>query len=224
MAHVHTPFLSDREKENQMTRISYRRASLALAGLALVIGVAPVRAQSDASSASGSVPALTSKTSTLSSGDRTFLLRAAADELFEFEMSRLAMERTTADDLKAYATKMVGTHTEVQQQLNALAQAKGLVLPNTLGMLRQRELDRLQALSGEEFDREYFQRVGLRAHRQNIKLFRDASRLARDPDVRSWASKMAPAHEQHLSDARSLPSARWLTYTPYDPGNFQGGM
>ena len=207
-----------------MTRISYRRASLALAGLALVIGVAPVRAQSDASSASGSAPALTSKTSTLSSGDRTFLLRAAADELFEFEMSRLAMERTTADDLKAYATKMVGTHTEVQQQLNALAQAKGLVLPNTLGMLRQRELDRLQALSGEEFDREYFQRVGLRAHRQNIKLFRDASRLARDPDVRSWASKMAPAHEQHLSDARALPSARWLTYTPYDPSNFPGGM
>ena len=207
-----------------MTRISYRRASLALAGLALVIGVAPVRAQSDASSASGSVPALTSKTSTLSSGDRTFLLRAAADELFEFEMSRLAMERTTADDLKAYATKMVGQHTEVQQQLNALAQAKGLVLPNTLGSMRQRELDRLQALSGEEFDREYFQRVGLRAHRQNIKLFRDASRLARDPDVRSWASKMAPAHEQHLAEARSLPSARWLTYTPYDPSTSQTGM
>jgi len=207
-----------------MTRISYRRASLALAGLALVIGVAPVRAQSDTSSADGSAPALTSKTSNLSSGDRTFLLRAAADELFEYEMSRLAMERTTADDLKAYATKMVGTHMEVQQQLNALAQAKGLVLPNTLGMLRQRELDRLQALSGEEFDREYFQRVGLRAHRQNIKLFRDASRLARDPDIRSWASKMAPAHEQHLSDARSLPSARWLTYTPFDPNSYQGGM
>jgi putative membrane protein len=220
---VPTPFLSHREKENQMTRISYRRAAVALAGLALVIAVAPARAQSDGSSSASPVP-LTSKTSALTSGDRTFLLRAAADELFEFEMSRLAMERTTADDLKAYATKMVGLHTEVQQQLNALAQAKGLVLPNTLGMLRQRELDRLQALSGEEFDREYFQRVGLRAHRQNIKLFRDASRLARDPDVRSWASKMAPAHEQHLADARSLPSARWLTYTPYDPGNFQGGM
>ncbi len=207
-----------------MTCISYRRASLALASLALVIGVAPVWAQSDGSSASSTTPALTSKTSSLTSGDRTFLLRAAADELFEFEMSRLAMERTTADDLKAYATKMVGMHTETQQQLNALAQSKGLVLPNTLGSMRQRELDRLQALSGEEFDREYFQRVGLRAHRQNIKLFRDASRLARDPDVRSWASKMAPAHEQHLADARSLPSARWLTYTPYDPSNFQGGM
>jgi putative membrane protein len=223
MAHWPTPFLSESEKENQMTRISYRRASLALASLALVIGVAPVQAQSESSSGSSISPPLTSKTSSLTSGDRTFLLRAAADELFEFEMSRLAMERTTADDLKAYATKMVGIHTEVQQQLNALAQAKGLVLPNTLGMLRQRELDRLQALSGDEFDREYFQRVGLRAHRQNITLFRDASRLARDPDVRSWASKMAPAHEQHLSDARALPSARWLTYTPYD-SNSQTGM
>lgn len=205
-----------------MKHISYRRAGLALAGLALVLGVAPARAQSDGSSYP---PApLTSKSSTLSSGDRTFLLRAAADELFEFEMSRLAMEKSTADDLKSYAAKMVAMHMEVQQQLNGLAQAKGLVLPNTLGMLRQRELDRLQNLSGEEFDREYFQRVGLRAHRQNIKLFRDASRLARDPDVRAWASKMAPAHEQHLAEARSLPSARWLTYTPYDPGNFQGGM
>lgn len=207
-----------------MKHSSYRHASLALAGLALILNALPVRAQSDGSSTSAQGTASTVRPSALNSGDRTFLLRASADELFELEMSRLAMEKSTADDLKTYATKLVGQHLEVQQQLNNLAQAKGLVLPNTLGMLRQRELDRLQSLSGEEFDREYFQRVALRAHRQNIKLFRDASRMAKDPEIRAWANKMAPAQEQHLSDARALPSARWLTYTPYDPNNFQGGM
>lgn len=152
------------------------------------------------------------------------MLKAASDELFELEMSRLAAEKSSAPDLKIYAGKLVEQHLAVQQELAALAQSKGLVLPNTLSAARQREMMRLQSLTGEDFDRQYFQAVGLRAHRHNIRLFSDASRKAQDPDVRAWASKMLPALTQHLGDARALPSARWLTYTPADSSTSPGGM
>jgi putative membrane protein len=89
-------------------------------------------------------------------------------------------------------------------------------LPKRLGALRQRELYSLERMTGEDFDRAYFQRIATRAHRQDMALFRDALRMASDADVRAWAGKMMPTHEQHLADARSLPSARRLAITPID--------
>jgi putative membrane protein len=98
-----------------------------------------------------------------------------------------------------------------------LAQAKGVILPTRIGALRQREIYSLERLSGEDFDRAYFQRIATRAHRQDVRLYQNASRMAQDADVREWANKMMPAQEQHVSDARALPSARRLAITPFDP-------
>lgn len=202
-------------------------AALVLTGLALVTVGSPAKAQSNGNGANDqdllqyqpAAPGLT-----VSNYDKTFLTRAASDEMFELEMSRVAVEKASAPDLKAYAVAMANQHQTVYQELAALAQSKGVSLPTRLGMLRQRELLNLRKLSGEDFDRAYFQRIALWAHRQDVRLFRDASRMSPDADVRAWANKMMPAHEQHVADARSLPSARRLSTTPFDPSTFQGGM
>ena len=204
-------------------------AAWTLASLALVLAAAPAKAQSyGGGNGAGWETQAQNQPSGPGSGvstyDRNFLVQAAADEMFELEMSRLAAARASAPDLKAYATTMVDQHLAVQKELAALAQAKGVALPMRLGVLRQREFYSLERLSGEDFDRAYFQRIALRAHRQDLKLFRDASQMAQDADVRAWASKMMPAQEQHVSDARALPSARRLTLTPPDPNASQGGM
>ena len=207
-----------------MKHTNYHRASLALTSLVLALSAQPVLAQGEITPSPSMQPDTSVSSSGLSAVDRTFLLRASADELFELEMSRLAAEKSTAPDLQAYAKKLVEQHLAVQQELAGLAQSKGLTLPNTLSAARQREIMSLKSLSGDDFDRQYFQSVGLRAHRQNISLFSDASLRSQDPDVRAWANKMLPAQEQHLSDARALPSARRLTYTPFDSSTPQTGM
>lgn len=189
-----------------------------LAGLAFVLAAGPARSQSDGNGSDWTQ--MQSQPwkpgSSVSVYERNFLVRAAADELFELEMSRLAAVKASALDLKAYASKMVEQHMAVQSDLQALAQAKGVDLPKRLGALRQRELYSLERMTGEDFDRAYFQRIATRAHRQDMALFRDALRMASDADVRAWAGKMMPTHEQHLADARSLPSARRLAITPID--------
>jgi putative membrane protein len=218
--------LFDSGKDLAMKTLTSRRTALVLASLALTWQSLPALAQSETNASPGSAPgaAPAVRLPVLGSGDRNFLLRAAADELFELEMSRLAVQQASAPDLKAYAGTLVEHHMAVQQELTTLAQAKGLNLPTTLSASRQREINRMQRLAGDDFDRQYFQAVGLRAHRQNIKLFGDAGRMARDPDVRAWANKIMPTQEQHLAEARALPSARRLTYTPMDPNASQTGM
>lgn len=207
-----------------MTHTTHRGVGLAVASLVLALQAQPALAQGEDTPSPSMKPDTSVRTGGLSAADRTFLMRASADELFELEMSRLATEKSTAPDLQAYASRLVEQHLAVRQELAELAQSKGLTLSNTLSAARQREITRLQSLSGEQFDRQYFQAVGLRAHRQNIKLFGDASKRSQDPEVRAWASKMMPAQEQHLTDAQALPSARRLTYTPYAPVTPQGGM
>ncbi|MFM8624683.1 MAG: DUF4142 domain-containing protein [Betaproteobacteria bacterium] len=196
-----------------------------LAGLVFVLAAAPARSQSDGNGSDWTQ--MQSQPwkpgSSVSVYDRNFLVRAAADELFELEMIRLAIEKASAADLKAHAVKLVGQHMAVQQELQSLAQSKGVDLPKRLGALCQRELYSLERMSGEDFDRAYFQRIATRAHRQDMTLFRDAIRMASDADVRAWADKMMPAHEQHLADARSLPSARRLAITPVDPNAASSG-
>ncbi len=204
-------------------------AAWTLASLACVLAATPAKAQSYGGGNGAAWEMQTQNQpawpgAKVSNYDRNFLVQAAADEMFELEMSRLAAEKASAPDLKAYASTLVDQHIAVQKELGALAQAKGVSLPVRLGAMRQRELYSLERLSGEDFDRAYFQRIALRAHRQNVRLFRDASQMAQDADVRAWAGKMTPAQEQHLSDARSLPSARRLTLTPLDPNASQGGM
>lgn len=204
-------------------------AALVLTGLALVTVGSPAKAQSNGGGNGASAQDLmqyqpAAPGMTVSNYDKTFLTRAASDEMFELEMSRVAMEKASAPDLKAYAIAMVNQHLAVYQELSALAQSKGVSLPTRLGTLRQRELFNLRKLSGEDFDRAYFQRIAMWAHRQDVRLFRDAGRMSPDADVRAWANKMMPAQEQHVADARALPSAPRLSLTPFDPNSFQGGM
>ncbi len=197
-----------------------------LAGLAFVLAAAPVKAQYNGGEGSAwdSQSQSMWPGSKVSTHDRNFLVQAAADEMFELQMSRLAAERASAPDLKAYAARLVDQHLSVQQELGALAQAKGVALPTRIGALRQRELYSLERLSGEDFDRAYFQRIATRAHRQDVRLYQNASRMAQDTEIREWANKMMPAQEQHVSDARALPSARRLALTPPDPNASSTGM
>ena len=171
-----------------------------LAGLAFVLAAAPVKAQSNGGNGSAwdSQSQSMWPGSKVSTQDRNFLVQAAADEMFELQMSRLAAERASAPDLKAYATRLVDQHLSVQKELAALAQAKGVILPTRIGALRQREIYSLERLSGEDFDRAYFQRIATRAHRQDVRLYQNASRMAQDADVREWANKMTVSYT-HLT-------------------------
>lgn len=146
--------------------------------------------------------------STLAAADRTFLMRAAADGLFEVEAARLASDKTKDEAVKRYAAMLVEQHTAANQELMDLAQGKGLTLPSGITGGKRRELDRLKRATGEEFDATFVQTVGIRDHRGDVGRFREASRTAKDPEVKAWATKMLPILERHVSEARALPAAK----------------
>ena len=69
---------------------------------------------------------------------------------------------------------------------------------------KQKKLhDRLSKLSGAEFDRTYVDEM-VKDHRKDVKEFQREAEKAKDPDVKSWASKTLPTLQDHLKQIEGL--------------------
>jgi putative membrane protein len=139
--------------------------------------------------------------------DAGFLKQAAQNGHAEIEASKLAQTKATQSDVKTFAGKMVEDHQKASQELMQLAQSKGVKLPDDPSLMQRGRLKLLSGADGEKFDRRYAESFGVKAHEDNLKLFKEAAANAKDADVKAFAQKTLPKLEEHLTMARSMESA-----------------
>jgi putative membrane protein len=140
--------------------------------------------------------------------DRDFMEKAAHSGFAEVESSRLAMEKATSPEIRAFAEQMVKDHTQTNQELAALAQARGVKLPDGPSMVQKGKMKLLSTADGADFDRRYAESMGIEAHRDTIELFEKASRNAKDAEIKAFAAGKLPALRHHLEMAQQLPQAK----------------
>lgn len=136
--------------------------------------------------------------------DRDFLRAAAGAGMYEVEVSRLATERATHAQVKAFAEKMVADHTDANQELAALAQARGVELPQQMPSNKRKVIERLKKSSN--FDEDYVKTVGLKDHKADIALFDKAHRTSKDEELKTWAGEKLPTLQTHLKHAQEIYS------------------
>lgn len=152
-------------------------------------------------------PAGTTQSSATSAADREFLAAAASGGMLEIEASKLAGERASSTAVKTFAELMQRDHTTHGQALQNLAAGEGVTLPDAMTARHKAQLDKLAALKGAEFDREYAQSIGLAAHREAVQAFERAAGTADDPEVKAFAEKSLPTLREHLKQAETLAQA-----------------
>jgi putative membrane protein len=140
----------------------------------------------------------------VSGSDASFMKQAAEAGSAEIEGSKLAEARATSADVKSFAGQMVADHGKVADELKQLADSKGVKLPAKPSVAQRTKLKLLSARKGEKFDRRYADSIGVEAHEEAVKLFRTASTMARDADVKAFAVKTLPGLEHHLEMAKAL--------------------
>ena len=138
--------------------------------------------------------------------DRDFMRTAAGAGMYEVEVSRLATERAKNADVKAFAEKMVHDHTGANQELAALAKARGVELPQKMPDDKRKVIDRLK--NSRNFDKDYVETVGLQDHKADIALFDKAHRTAQDQALKTWAGEKLPTLQTHLKFAQELDMKR----------------
>lgn len=165
--------------------------------------VAQTGTSPSAPAAGGSASRPAAKESSLNRSDRRFIETAAQDGMAEVELGKLAAQKAQSADVKQFAERMVQDHTKANQQLMQIAQQKGVTVPTALESKHKRTLDKLSKLAPDKFDREYMDQME-EEHKKDVKAFREASKDAKDPEVKAFATQTLPVLEEHHKMADSL--------------------
>lgn len=140
------------------------------------------------------------------SSDSTFMEEAGQSGVGEVRMAQLALNKSTNQAVKNLANKLLTDHTQANENLKTIASAQSITLPSSMNASDQAEYDKVQALSGAAFDREYV-KYEIQDHEKAIRLFQHESLHGTNPDVRTWAGKNLPVLQTHLKMAEDAQSA-----------------
>lgn len=139
----------------------------------------------------------------LAGPDALFVKTAASDGLAEVKLGQLAAEKAASADVKDFGSMMVADHGKANDELKALATAKGLEIPGELDQKHQGAHDKLAKLSGAEFDKAYVAEM-LKGHKKAVAEFEKAAKSAKDAEVKAFAEKTLPTLHQHLEKVQAL--------------------
>jgi putative membrane protein len=86
-----------------------------------------------------------------------------------------------------------------------LTKDKNITRERRLAPETQNEITRMTLLTGPEFDRE-FANMMVSDHQQTVQMFREASKTARNPDLKAYVDGMLPKLQKHLQKGQELQS------------------
>jgi putative membrane protein len=135
--------------------------------------------------------------------DRLFVRQAAMGGLAEVELGKLAAQKGQSDAVKDFARLMIEDHVKANERLSALAEQAGLTPPKEIDQEHRAVRDRLEKLSGAEFDRAYIQSQ-LQDHQKTAQLLEWEIGSAQDPALKSFAAETLPVVLRHLRRAQEI--------------------
>jgi putative membrane protein len=161
----------------------------------------PSRAPGNPGAGGGSTPS-----STLAATDKTFIRDAALGSLEAEELGRLAAEKATNPDVKAFGQKMADDHKQVNDTLKQVAKSLQYEPPSRPSSRIKSEKARLEKLSGADFDREFLNLV-VKEHQKNLSVFeRESRREAAPAGLKSFAGNTLNGLQDHIKMAQDLSS------------------
>jgi putative membrane protein len=87
----------------------------------------------------------------------------------------------------------------------AIAEQKGVQLPQELPEDAQQKYEELQQLSDAEFDEAYMDEM-VKDHEKDVELFEQQADSGEDPDLRAFAEETLPTLREHLELAKEVQS------------------
>jgi len=143
----------------------------------------------------------------ITSSDRSFLKKAAQGGLAEVALGQVAQQQASDSQVKSFGNRMVQDHTQANDKLMTLAQSLNVTLPTTPSKSDEKEMDKLKAMNGDDFDSAYTKAM-VKDHKKDIKEFEHAAKDAANPQVKAFAQDSLPMLKQHLALAEKLPEAK----------------
>jgi putative membrane protein len=157
-----------------------------------------------------------------------FIIKAAEDGLKEVEVSKMAMEKTQNEDVKAFARRLVTDHSIANDELLQFSKSRKITLksdPTAPMKADPMKTDpskppsastsmpgdpaahaahmNLMNLQGAAFDKAYIAQM-VTDHKKAVELFDVQSDDGQDAEIKVWADKKLATLREHLKMAKDL--------------------
>jgi len=138
-----------------------------------------------------------------SDDDKKFLANAAQGDKNEIALSEVAEQKATNPAVKAFAEKMVREHKEMSESMKPFAEKWGINPPVEVDSDHQKELDKLNGLSGKDFDKEYMDQM-VSDHSKALDAFTDEAKDTKDAKFKAAVLKGKTRVAAHKNMAYDL--------------------
>jgi putative membrane protein len=135
--------------------------------------------------------------------DKKFLAMASQSDRNEIALSKLAEAKATNPAVKAFAEKMVSEHTKMSASMKPYADAWGLTPAAGPDADHQKEIDKLNGLSGKDFDKEYIDEM-VSDHAKALDAFTKEAKDTKDTKFQASVIKGKTAVAAHKNMAYDL--------------------
>jgi len=138
--------------------------------------------------------------------DKMFLRSAVATNLAQVQMGQLAATNAASPEVKELGQKLANDRKKLNVSMTQVADSIGVRVPKNLTKSDIAEYERLKALSGPAFDKEYLSCV-VREHHEGLRDFRVESQTTTDPDLKLAVEQGAMVLRDNLGTVRRLAVA-----------------
>ncbi|TPG58972.1 DUF4142 domain-containing protein [Hymenobacter nivis] len=135
--------------------------------------------------------------------DAEFATAATSDNLLAASLSALAVQKGTALEIKEFAKQTDADHTQLQRQLQAIADRTGLVLPKMMSHDDRKNYDDVDDRKYLGFDKKYLRELG-KLHERAIKRCAEAAEKVATPELRAYAAETLPKLREHAARTAEL--------------------
>ncbi|RYY68646.1 MAG: DUF4142 domain-containing protein [Chitinophagaceae bacterium] len=132
-----------------------------------------------------------------------FLVKATQGGLAEVASGNVAQGRTTNEGVKMFASMMVNDHSNVNGQIQTLAQQRMVSLPTETSEENKKMMADTEKKTGKDFDRAYMDMM-VAAHKKTISMFEKASGEIADSAVKDLITQTLPKVKTHLDSAQAI--------------------
>ena len=135
--------------------------------------------------------------------DRHFLMEESSGGAYEIALASLAQQRTSREDVRSYASRVIADHATYNEALAQLGQAKGVELPTEMTREDRVRLNSINGQAGSTADASFIEEA-TRINADDKKTAAEELARTADSEIRAFLTKFAAMDAEHERMALAL--------------------
>ena len=139
--------------------------------------------------------------------DKAFVKKALEGNMAEVQMGQLALQKSSDDQVKQFAQRMVDDHGKMLDQLKPAAQAMGVKVPDGPSKGAMKNMDKMKGLSGDAFDQAYIKDM-VKDHKKDSSEFKQEAQNTQNPQLKQLVTEASQTIDSHLQQIQQIAQAK----------------